>query len=96
MNVYIYEGKDRHTANKSIVANNEQPSIGKEYGVDFTSGILIIAFPNENVATELEFVYWVDPSYTTILKRLWFLVCIGAVIAVISFIVVYKLFRPVK
>jgi len=45
-------------ASESIVYHNEQPKLGKLYGVDATSGILVVAYPNENATTSFEFEYY--------------------------------------
>lgn len=60
MNVFIYEGTNRLSATKSIVDANKQAQIGKEYRVNFNSGIVIVAFPNKNQQTEFEFDYYVE------------------------------------
>ena len=52
MNVYIYEGKSRHKARKSLVPMNKMPILGRPYSVDLDSGILIVAYPNKDVDTE--------------------------------------------
>jgi len=61
MNVYIYVGKTREEATKSLVEGNQQPELNKEYMVDIDSGILVIAVPNKDKDTELAFNYWVAP-----------------------------------
>merc|ERR1711981_427789 len=61
MNVYIYVGKTREGATKSLVEGNDQPELNKDYMVDIDSGILVIAFPNKDKDTELAFNYWVAP-----------------------------------
>ena len=60
MNVYIYEGNSRENAKKSLVESNEQPIIDQEYVVAPDSGILVVAFPNEEKETDLAFDYWVE------------------------------------
>jgi len=66
MNVYIYEGLDRMSANKSVIESNAMPEIGKTYIVDYMSGFLVVAHPNKDVDTEFQFKYWyqewVDPT----------------------------------
>ena len=59
MNVYIWEGTNRDDATKQIVSGNKQPILGTTYSVSGSSGILIVAYPNEDVEdTELGFEYW--------------------------------------
>lgn len=59
MNVYIYEGTSRDSATKSLVSSNRMPTVGATYSVSASSGIMIIAYPNEDVETDLQFEYWV-------------------------------------
>ena len=61
MNVFLYGGKNRTVATKSIVADNASPQEGEIYAFDYNEGILVVAYPNKDVATELEFDYWVAP-----------------------------------
>lgn len=55
LNVHVYEGKDKDSALKAVVENNEQPTINSNYQVPSDSGYLIVVVPNENADTELEF-----------------------------------------
>jgi len=59
MNVYIYGGQSRYDATESIVKDNMQVEVGKNYSFDATKGILVIAYPNQDVDTDFEFKYWV-------------------------------------
>lgn len=61
MNVYIYGGKDRFSATEKIVDHNDQVTPNKEYSIPYTKGMLVIAFPNKDKDTELEFKYWIGP-----------------------------------
>lgn len=45
MNVYLYGGKTRDTATESIVEDNLPLEIGKTYSIDYTKGMLLIAYP---------------------------------------------------
>lgn len=63
MNVYIYEGTDRYNAKKSLIQDNAQIELGVNYTVSNSSGILVIAYPNEGVDTEFDFKYWLHPVY---------------------------------
>jgi hypothetical protein len=58
MNVYIYEGDSRTNATNSIIYHNKSPKLATPYGVDVSSGILVVAYPNENAVTEFEFEYY--------------------------------------
>lgn len=51
MNVYIYGGQDRFDATKSLVRHNEMPIVGKNYTVDLSEGMLIVAWPNKDKST---------------------------------------------
>ena len=57
MNVYIYEGLDRLSATKKIIADNGQAIVGEKYQVKGDSGILIVAFPNKDKDTSFSFSY---------------------------------------
>jgi len=59
MNVQIFGGKSRDEATKSIVKNNWQVEVGKEYSIDYTEGILVVAYPNKDQTTDFEFTYWI-------------------------------------
>ena len=58
VNIFIWEGLDRRNATRSVVENNLQPEIGRVYTVPSHSGFLIVAYPNQDVKTELKFNYW--------------------------------------
>jgi len=58
MNVYIYEGLDRLTANSSVIKDNHMPVVGETYMVDYISGFLVVAFPNKDIDTDFQFKYW--------------------------------------
>jgi hypothetical protein len=51
MNVYIYGGADRNSANERVTPNNEQVKVGKKYSIDATHGFLIVVYPNKEVDT---------------------------------------------
>lgn len=58
MNVYIYGGKSRYDATMSLTEQNLPVVIGKNYTVPVEVGMLIVAYPNENVDdTTFEFSY---------------------------------------
>ena len=67
MNVYLYAGKSRSEATESMIEGNEQVKIGKNYTIEVTSGMLLIAYPNKDQDTEFEFKYWVAPYDKTVL-----------------------------
>lgn len=45
-----------------MVANNEPVQPGKTYTIEATEGMLLIAYPNQEVDTEFEFVYQLIPK----------------------------------
>lgn len=59
MNVYLYGGESRFNATQSIVEGNEKVEVGREYSIEYKKGMLLIAYPNYLVDTELEFDYWI-------------------------------------
>ena len=59
MNVYLYGGKDRASATSKIVDENANPEVDEEYVFDYAEGIMIVAYPNKDQATNFEFEYWV-------------------------------------
>ena len=60
MNVYIYGGPHRDKALQMIVPDNEMPTIDQLYTIDASKGdgFLVVAFPNIDSVTKLEFSYW--------------------------------------
>lgn len=62
MNIYIYGGNTRYTAPKSIVDNNLPAELGIQYSINVEEGLLVVAYPNKDVYTELEFKYWIEPE----------------------------------
>ena len=60
MNVYIYGGPHRDQALQMVVPDNEMPTIDQLYTIDASEGdgFLIVAFPNVDSVTKLEFSYW--------------------------------------
>ena len=64
INVYIYEGLERDKATKSLIPNNLMPEVGKIYSVSSNSGILVVAWPNKNKQTKIEFEYWISKKVT--------------------------------
>lgn len=63
MNVFIYGGNDRYNATTPIMGTdmNKMVVAGKNYSVPVETGILIVAYPNENVDnTEFEFNFMVE------------------------------------
>jgi len=60
MNVYVYGGKNRYDSTVSITEGNDDVKIGKNYSIPVETGMLIVAYPNENVDdTTFEFSYQV-------------------------------------
>ena len=57
VNVYLYGGRDRFNAKIKMVPNNAPVTLGETYTVDYMTGLLLIAYPNEEQATEFEFSY---------------------------------------
>merc|ERR1711939_125762 len=62
MNVYLYGGNNRFNASISLVKNNEQVKVGETYTIDSAIGMLLVAYPNQDVDTEFEFVYTLVPK----------------------------------
>ena len=60
MNVYIYGGPSRFEATKSIIPGNEQAEAGVTYEIGVENGLLIVAYPNEDMETEFGFNYWLE------------------------------------
>ena len=60
MNVYVWEGLSRDEARQPVVEGNRQPVVAERYWVPVSSGFLVVAFPDEDVETELEFEVWVE------------------------------------
>jgi len=61
INIYMYGGTSRDNATEQVVDNNGQAELGVEYSVALDSGILVIAFPNEeDDKMLLALDYWVD------------------------------------
>jgi len=60
MNVFVYEGKDRYSATRSV-NGNQQLLAGRNYTVPVSKGMLLIAYPNKGLETEFEFDYYVAP-----------------------------------
>lgn len=67
MNVYLYGGKTRGAATELIVNENEAAVIGKNYTIDISKGMLLVAYPNKDQVTEFEFKYWIAPYNKTVL-----------------------------
>lgn len=59
MNVFLYGGKDRFTANEPITENNTPLVSGKTYSIDYKKGFLLVAYPKQEVSTDFEFTYGV-------------------------------------
>jgi len=57
VNVYLYGGRDRFDAKIEMVPNNAPVTLGETYTVDYMTGLLLIAYPNEDQVTEFEFSY---------------------------------------
>ena len=48
MNVYLYGGKDRLSATVSLVNGNTPVEIGYSYNARISTGMLLIAYPNQD------------------------------------------------
>jgi len=70
VNVYLYGGRDRFNAIGNVVYGNEQVEIGKNYTVKNTEGFMMIAYPEKDVETELEFEYWIADMSSDLEQRL--------------------------
>lgn len=60
MNVYLYGGKSRFEATQSMIPGNNQATVGQSYSIGVESGIMIVAYPNENKETDFGFEYWLE------------------------------------
>lgn len=60
MNVFIYGGASKREATESIIDGNQQVTVGETYSIDPSKGFVVVAYPNENVATEFAFNYWLE------------------------------------
>ena len=55
MNVYLYEGKDREHMGDNFEESNGPMKVDKLYTVDPSDGMVLIAYPNKNIETQLHF-----------------------------------------
>lgn len=62
MNVYLYAGRNRFSANESIIEGNGPAKVDQNYYVDAEKGMLVVAFPEEGEDTLLEFNIWIGPG----------------------------------
>lgn len=60
MNVFLYGGKSRHEATESMIAGNNQATVGQTYSMGVESGIMVVAYPNEDMETDFGFEYWLE------------------------------------
>lgn len=70
MNIYLYGGKSRSDSTMSLIGDNEQVTVGKEYTIEVKKGMLLVAYPNKDQETEFEFNYWVAPYDKTVLDKM--------------------------
>lgn len=63
MNIYLYGGADRFGAFKAMVINNQPAKVDVTYGWAKESGVMVVAFPNKDVDTALEFEYSIDENF---------------------------------
>ena len=64
MNIFLYGGNSRFNATEQIISSNEPAEVNTNYTISFTSGMLVVAFPNEDQdGAHFEFEYWLD-GYT--------------------------------
>ena len=72
MNIFLYGGTSRFNATEQVVSSNEAAEINTNYTISFTSGMLLVAFPNEDQdGAHFEFEYWLDgysPSWFEVLE----------------------------
>ena len=67
MNVYIYGALDRNTIDKKVIEEGDDlVKTYTEYSVSTDSNLLIVAFPNKEVNSYLEFKYWLDEEHVTL------------------------------
>ena len=54
MNAYVYQGLSRDNATVPI-NENQKLKVGEKVQVNYTDGMLLVVFPDQDVYTELEF-----------------------------------------
>ena len=63
LNVYAWEGPSRTQATRSLVEGNRQVEVGDTFGVDIESGVLVVAYPEDDedheIPKEFGMEYWV-------------------------------------
>ena len=69
MNIYIYAGRDRFSATKPMIEGNEQVEPYRRYTINAEEGIFVVAYPDFDVETELEFHYWVAPYQQPVIDK---------------------------
>lgn len=76
----MYIGNNKFEALKPLVKDNEQPQIDKVYSVNYTEGVLVVAYPNEGdtvgIESDFEFSYQlvatvikVDPKTKQVISK---------------------------
>ena len=70
MNVFVYVGNSRTTATEPIIDDNERVQLNKNYTIDVEKGLLIVAYPKEDLDADFEFEYWVASFDTGAFNRM--------------------------
>ncbi len=70
MNIYIYIGNQRRNATESIIDENNRVELNFNYTIDYEKGMLIVAYPKEDLDTDFEFEYWVASFDTGVFNRM--------------------------
>jgi len=71
MNVYLWGGKDRESATKWLVKNNQKAKVMYNYTYDAAEGIMMVAYPDKDKVGVFEFNYWVAPFHESWVVRLY-------------------------
>jgi hypothetical protein len=62
VNAYVYGGSSRSNATISIISGNEMMETKTNYTIDYTDGLVIVAYPDQpDMPTEFEYQYWIGP-----------------------------------
>ena len=70
MNIFIYVGNSRFNATQSMINGNDKVILNKNYTIDVEQGILIVAYPKEDLDADFEFEYWAAPFDTGVINRM--------------------------
>jgi hypothetical protein len=84
MNVFIYGMKSsKFDALESLTEDNVAVTVGRNYTIEYTKGILILAFPEKDVDTNFEFEYWLQVDEEISVKTA---IVLGVAVVIMLFI----------